>query len=128
MITNVCQSSLQPIFEDKAHWLCYTDIYQHYQFRYPSCCIASRWGQNVQLSYDPTAQASSPASPWLGSRFYFQKVKPFHDRIDLEEYLLFEQGQRNLPFSSEHTLLTGLQPGYRGIRAICHQNDGMKLS
>lgn len=128
MVATIYENPMKALFEDESRWLYYTDIYQRFQFRYPACFSTARLGKKIRLSFDPNGQGCIPTSPWTGCRFSIYKLQPFHDTINLEEYLMFEERQRKLPFTKERTLLTDLQHGYRGVRAVRNQPDGMILS
>ena len=128
MVTTVREAKRMTTGDDDDLWLYYTDIYQHYQFRYPATFTVMQEGENVHLRFDHAGQANLDSTACFDCRFVIYKPQVFHDLIDLEEYLKFQDRQKGLPPPASRSPIPDLQPRYRGMREIVEQVDGMIYS
>jgi hypothetical protein len=119
--------SIQPDFSEE-RWVFYTDIYQRYQFRYPASWTITQHEGDVYLKHERIGNSAPSVSPCIDGRFVVDKPQPFHDLIDLEEYLNFKDRLRGVPYATTRTPLLDLYPGYRGIREIVDQVNGLVFS
>jgi hypothetical protein len=125
MVSTLCGAQPIKVGEGYEHWLFYTDIYQRYQFRYPASGTVTRQKGKAYLHFEQNGKSDLPSPAWVGCRFVICKPQPFHDLINLEEYLRFQDRRHKLSYAANRSPISGLQPGYRGIRETHHQGGGM---